>query len=81
MTQLNSKLRQLFSGTNFKDAPLFLFGENFGVLAKEHLEASEALKKFQKAIPRSQGWLQVKQRPGNKGWLASGNKAKKEPKK
>jgi len=68
MTQLNPKLRQLFSGTNFKDAPTFLFGEKFGVLAKERLEASEALSPLTKeldgrAIPRSRGWLPVKQRP------------------
>jgi len=63
MTQLNPKLKQLFSGTDFKDAPPFLFGENFGVLAKECLEASEALRKsvssdkgagrgFQKSCPQ-----------------------------
>jgi len=45
MTQLNPKLKQLFSGMDFKDTPPFLFGENFGVLAKERLEASEALRK------------------------------------
>ena len=45
MTQLNPKLKTLFLGTDFKDAPPFLFGKNFGVLAKERLEASEALRK------------------------------------
>jgi len=60
MTQLNPKLRQLFSGTDFKDTSPFLFGENFRVLAKKCPEASEALspltkeldRVFRRAIPR-----------------------------
>jgi len=55
----------LFSGDDFKDAAPFLFGEKFGALAKECLEASEALRKsvvsedirvFRKATPRLWGW-------------------------
>ena len=45
LSQLNPKLKQLLSGNDFKDSAPFLFGENFGVLAKERLEASEALRK------------------------------------
>ena len=45
MLQLNSKLKQLFPDGDFKNAAPYLFGENFGTLAKEHLEAAEALKK------------------------------------
>jgi len=99
MTQFNPKLRQLFSGTDFKDAPPFLFGENFGMLAKERLEASEALRKFvsfdkgagrgfQKSHPQKNpgrgGGYQSSSgqtEAGNKGWQASGNKARKGPKK
>ena len=63
MLQLNPKLKQLFSDADFKDAAPYLFGENFGTLAKECLEAAEALKKatfsdkahhrgFQKSYPQ-----------------------------
>ena len=63
MLQLNPKLKQLFSDADFKDAAPYLFRENFGKLAKEHLEAAEALKKptfsdkahlrgFQKSYPQ-----------------------------
>ena len=45
MLQLNPKLKQLFPDSDFKDAAPYLFGENFGTMAKEHLEAAEALKK------------------------------------
>ena len=42
LLQLNPKL---VSDANFKDSAPYLFGENFGTLAKEYLEAAEALKK------------------------------------
>ena len=45
MVQLNPKLKALFSGNNFKDVAPFLFGEKFGALAKERLDASDALRK------------------------------------
>ena len=45
MLQLNPKLKQLFPNMDFKDVTPYLFGENFGALAKECLEAAEALKK------------------------------------
>ena len=46
LLQLNPKLKQLASDADFKDSALYLFGENFGTLAKERLEAAEALKKL-----------------------------------
>ena len=45
MMQLNHKLKQLFSYKDFKDAALFLFGEQFRTQAKDCLEAAEALRK------------------------------------
>ena len=45
MLQVNPKLKQLLPDGDFKDAAPYLFGENFGALAKERLEAAEALKK------------------------------------
>ena len=45
MMQLNPKLKQLFSHKDFKDAAPFLFGEKFGALAKDRLEAAEVLRK------------------------------------
>ena len=45
MMQLNPTLRQLFSYKDLQDATPFLFGENFGTLAKDHLEVVEALRK------------------------------------
>ena len=45
LLQLNANLKQLVSDADFKDSVLHLFGESFGALAKEHLEAAEALKK------------------------------------
>ena len=75
--QLNPKLKQLFRYKNFQDAASFLFGENFGTLAKDHLEAAEALKKsmlmansqkvFRKAT-QSQGWQPVQWRKREPGW-------------
>ena len=43
--QLNPQLKQLVKDADFKEAPPFLFGENFGTLAKERLEAAAALTK------------------------------------
>ena len=43
--QLNPQLKQLVEDVDFKEAPPFLFGENFGKLAKERLEAAAALTK------------------------------------
>ena len=35
LTQLNLRLKPLFTDADFKEAPPLLFGENFGALAKE----------------------------------------------
>ena len=93
MLQLNPKLKQLFSDADFKDAAPYLFEENFGTLAKERLEAAEALKKatfsdkahhrgFQKSYPqknfgRGGGSQFSGHGGGSRGWQGSGNKAKK----
>ena len=45
LTQMNPQLKCLMRDNDFKDAPLLLFGDNFGALAKERLEAAAALKK------------------------------------
>ena len=45
MVQLNPQLKQQFKDKDFKKAPPYLFGENFGLLARECLEAAAALKK------------------------------------
>ena len=93
MLQLNPKLKQLFPDGDFKDAAPYLFGENFGTMAKERLEAAEALKKAisldnrgQRGFHRSHsqrnsgrgGGSQFSGRPGgSRGWQASGDKAKR----
>ena len=60
--QLNPQLKQLVEDVYFKEAPPFLFGENFGTLAKERIKAAAALTKtlgidksrqgFQKSHPQ-----------------------------
>ena len=93
MLQLNPKLKQLFPDGDFRDAAPYLFGENFGRIAKERLEAAEALKKaisldnrgqrgFQRSHPQRNsgrgGGSQFSGRlGGSRGWQASGNKAKR----
>ena len=58
LMQLNPQLKQLVEDVDFKEAPPFLFGENFGTLAKERIEAAAALTKtlsrqgFQKSHPQ-----------------------------
>ena len=90
MMQLNPKLKQLFSYKDFQDAAPFLFGENFGTLAKNRLEAAEALGKsmpmanskkgFQKGHFQKNscgGGSQYSSTGGSRGWQGPGNKAKK----
>ena len=45
LMQLNPRLKPLFTDADFKEAPPLLFGESFGSLAKERLDAATALKK------------------------------------
>ena len=58
LMQLNPQLKQLVEDVDFKEAPPFLFGENFGTLAKERIETAAALTKtlsrqdFQKSHPQ-----------------------------
>ena len=83
MLQLNPRLKQLFPDIDFKDAAPYLFGENFGALSKERLEAAEALKKavsfdkggrgFQRSYPqrtagRGGGYQSSGRAGGNRGW-------------
>ena len=46
LQHLNPLLKQLVEESDFKEAPPMLFGENFGVLAKQRIEAAAALKKI-----------------------------------
>ena len=90
MMQLNPKLKHLFSHKDFKDAAPFLFGEKFGTLAKDRLEAAEVLRKststenskrgFQKGHFQKNsrgGGSQYSGTGGSRGWQGPGNKAKK----
>ena len=46
LQHLNPLLKQLIEESDFKEAPAMLFGENFGVLAKQRIDAAAALKKI-----------------------------------
>ena len=95
MMQLNPKLKQLINHKDFKDAAPLLFGEKFGTMAKERLEAAEVLRKtmssdnskrgFQKSHSQKTsrgGGNQYSGSGGSRGWHGPGNKAKKgQPKK
>ena len=96
MMQLNPKLKQLINHTDLKDAAPYLFGEKFGAMAKERLEAAEVLRKtmpsdnskrgFQKShfqkTSRGGGNRYYSGTGGSRGWQGPGNKAKKgQPKK
>ena len=93
LMQLNPKLKPLFTDADFQQVAPFLFGEKFGPLAKERLDAANALKKatftekggfrgFQKSHPQKNygrgGGYQYHSGQSSKGWQA--NKANK-PKK
>ena len=52
LQQLNPKLKALVEDSDFSDAPPLLFGTNFGKVAKDRLDAAEALKK----ASTSSGW-------------------------
>ena len=54
--QLNPKLKQLISYKYFKDAALFLFGEQFSTQAKDRLEAAKALRKTMAAENSKKGF-------------------------
>ena len=90
MMQLNPKLKQLFSYKDFRDAVPFLFGENFGTLAKDRLEAAEALRKsmpmanpkkgFQKGHFQKNsrgGGSQYSGTGGSRGWQGPATKPRK----
>lgn len=50
LTHLNPQLKQLINENDFKEAPPFLFGENFEGLAKDHLEAAAAPKELNQSL-------------------------------
>lgn len=90
LTQLNPQLKQLVEDIDFKEAPPLLFGENFGTLAKERIEAAAALTKtlgldksrqgFQKSHPqRNRGCGGGSQHSSHynrqRGWQANTSKA------
>ena len=90
LMQLNPQLKQLVEDVDFKEAPPFLFGENFGTLAKERLEAAAALTKtlgvdksrqgFHKSHPQGNrgrgGGSQYSGRYNRqRGWQANSSKA------
>ena len=86
LMQLNPQLKQLVEDVDFKKAPPFLFGENFGTLAKERIEEAAALTKtlsrqgFQKSHPQGNrshgGGSQYSGRYNrHRGWQANAGKA------
>ena len=90
LMQLNPQLKQLVEDVDFKEAPPFLFGENFGTLAKERIEAAAALTKTP-GIDKSRQGFQKSHSQGNRsggggsqysgrynrhrGWQANASKA------
>ena len=56
LIQLNPHLKQLVDDVDFKEVSLFLFGENFGTLAKEKIEAAAALTKTLEIDKNRQGF-------------------------
>ena len=58
LQHLNPLLKQLVEESDFKEAPPMLFGENFGVLAKQRIEAAAALKKTLATDKGKRGFLQ-----------------------
>ena len=65
--QLNPKLKQLFPDGDFRDAALYLFGDNFGRMAKKHLEAADKLKKGISSDNRGQQGFQRSHPQRNSG--------------
>ena len=74
LQHLNPKLKSLVQDADFAKAPPYLFGTNFGELAKERLEAAALIQKaaqkapqnFQKRHPQKftlSGWQPELQRP------------------
>ena len=66
LMQLNPQLKQLVEDVDFKEAPPFLFGENFGTLAKERLEAAAALTKTL-GVDKSRQGFHKSHPQGNRG--------------
>ena len=70
LQHLNPLLKQLIEESDFKEAPAMLFGENFGVVAKQRIEAAAALKKTLATDKGKQGFWQSHPQKnwGQGGW-------------
>ena len=88
LQHLNPQLKQLVEESDFKEAPPMLFGENFGSVAKQRIEAAAALKKtlapgkgkwgFRGSHPQknwSRGGGSSTHSGQRRGWQPRGNKA------
>ena len=69
LQHLNPLLKQLVEKSDFKDAPPMLFSENFGVLAKQRIEAAAALKK---TLATDKGKRCFRQNHPQKNWGRGG---------
>ena len=58
LQHLNPQLKQLVEESDFKEAAPMMFGENFGTIAKQCLEAAAALKKTLAPSKWKQGFCQ-----------------------
>ena len=58
LQHLNPLLKQVVEESDFKETPPMLFSENFGVLAKQRIEAAAALKKTLATDKEKQGFRQ-----------------------
>ena len=88
LQHLNPQLKQLVAESDFMEAAPMLFGENFGTIAKQRLEAAAALKKtlapnkwkqgFRQSHPQ-QNWGRGGGKPSTsgqgRGWQYKGNRA------
>ena len=69
LQHLNPLLKQLVEESDFKEAPPMLFGENFGVLDKQRIEAAAALKK---TLATDKGKRGFRQSHPQKNWGGGG---------
>ena len=69
MMQVNPKLKHLICHMDFHDAAPLLFGEKFGSMAKERLEAAEVIKKTTSSDYSKRGFQKGHpQRTSHGGW-------------
>ena len=65
LQHLNPLLKQLVEESDFKETPPMLFGEKFGVLAKQRIEAAAVLKK---TLVTDKGKRGFRQSHSQKNW-------------